>query len=834
MTGDESYKYFTEVYTINIQSYKDEFLSEADSRCKFIDKLFIDCLDWNEQGIKRETSASEEGKVFYLDYIFHSNIPIVVVEAKKKDIAFELPLDGKRKYKLNGVISKSKNLKDAISQVQKYASLKSIKYAIITNGTQLIAFIANRNDGVPWEEGTCIIFRSLQDIKENYIEFYNLFNRTNFIAHSLDKVLLKEYSEPSGRRIIDSLSNPDETLFRNVFSDAMNKVIESFFSNIIELEDTEILENCYCLNNETKIYEKDLESLLKDNLPTFLPDAKTIILKSYKGKEEIEDDIASYVHGSTTTIPILLIGGLGVGKSTFLRWFFNVKLNKDVGDRIFPVFIDFLKGPTDESKYIEYAEEIILSSLESDKKYKLTEWNILKSIYRDLVLKEEKGLLQPIANTDKAQFEIKISEKINEWRSNKDTHIGRLIHYLAKHHGIKVVLVFDNADQKNMIFQTKVYEYVNMLTLRHKCLAIISLREESFWQASRVGIFDAYHTHIYHLRTPRFKDLLEKRLDYALNKLKIEKGEYFTSFGAFRVKISDLQAFLEMVISSILVHAKGAEILKFLECLACGNMRIALGMFKSFLTSGHTKIDIYISNFLATGSQYTIPLHEFAASVMMQDLRYYSESRNNIIINLFALAKGINSSHFTRLRLLSILSENKSKSSPVGKGYYKIDDIFNDFNKLNYDKSYLEEHILSLLRQNLIETDNNVRTSISDASYLKITACGEYYLTNLCLTFMYLDIIITDIPIRSEEHYNKIELIYKNEIAKERTTNKRLINRRLEAVELLLDYLSLSEWQELENIKGVKDNKISYSFMDKIREAFNKEKNRIIEKINRA
>lgn len=827
MTSEESLSKFKE-YVLEVSRYHDEFLSESDTRCKFIDRLFIDCLGWNELNIRREIRVSVEGGAGFVDYIFRTHMPILVVEAKRKNVIFQFPSDGKRKYKINGVISKIKELHDAINQAREYAASHSVKYAIVTNGSQLITFIATRTDGIPWDEGDCIIFRSLDDINDNYVDFYNILYSTEFINHSLDKILLISPVESKGVRLLDQLENPDDTIFRNAFSDAMYKMIDNYFSDIVDLTDSDALQNCYVLNSEINLYENNLESLLKDNLPPLIKGIKRIILKPFKSKEEIEEDLESYSQGNTTRIPILLIGGLGVGKSTFLRWFFNTKLKNDIRSKIYPITIDFLKGPPNESLYAEYVQERVIETLESDKKYNLSEWNKLQAIYRDKIKSEEKGLLRPLAEKNRDEFTIKISQKIESWKVDKFSHMGRLIKYLETHHGIRVVVIFDNADQKELDFQNKIYQYANMITMSFKCLTIISLREESYWQGSRVGTFDAYHTHVYHLRAPRFKELLQRRLEFALDKIKKEKGEYYSSFGAFKVKITDLQAFLELMMKSILVDSRGIEILKFMECLACHNMRMALTMFKIFLTSGHTKMDDYIKGYMLK-TQHSVPFHEFARSVMLQDFKYYSESRNNIVINLFSIGKGAKVSYFTRIRLLEVLSQNQNISSSVGKGYYKINDIFMHFIKLNYDQSYISEHLNTLLKYNLIETDNNIRSSIDNSEYIKITACGEYYLRYLVERFIYLDVIITDMPFFSMETFGKIKSIFVKEIA----SGKRNVDMRLQAAEILLDYLSATEQQEIDILREIDDSAFLVNFTNRIKESFNKEKEYIMKALEK-
>ena len=59
--------------------FEKEDWTESDTRSKFIDRLLIDCLGWQESDIRRELSKCK-GR---LDYRLSTTIPCVVVEAKK-------------------------------------------------------------------------------------------------------------------------------------------------------------------------------------------------------------------------------------------------------------------------------------------------------------------------------------------------------------------------------------------------------------------------------------------------------------------------------------------------------------------------------------------------------------------------------------------------------------------------------------------------------------------------------------------------------------------------------------------------------------------------------
>ena len=62
-------------------------LSEADTRSKLIDPIFLQCLNWDEGDITREENVNSIG---YVDYYFKIGDRVLfILEAKKEGISFD-------------------------------------------------------------------------------------------------------------------------------------------------------------------------------------------------------------------------------------------------------------------------------------------------------------------------------------------------------------------------------------------------------------------------------------------------------------------------------------------------------------------------------------------------------------------------------------------------------------------------------------------------------------------------------------------------------------------------------------------------------------------------
>ena len=154
-------------------------LTEADTRSKLIDPVFIKVLNWSEAEIKRE-SRSPSG---YSDYVFGLDSVYFLVEAKRTRPRFHLDAPvGVRKLRLDGPhLLKQRKLRPILEQAQRYATDHGAQVAILTNGSQYILFRPYL-PGRSWTTGSAIVFHTFKDIEENFAYFFKLLSRDSVIT----------------------------------------------------------------------------------------------------------------------------------------------------------------------------------------------------------------------------------------------------------------------------------------------------------------------------------------------------------------------------------------------------------------------------------------------------------------------------------------------------------------------------------------------------------------------------------------------------------------------------------------------------------------------------
>jgi hypothetical protein len=223
---------------------------------------------------------------------------------------------------------------------------------------------------------------------------------------------------------------------------------------------------------------------------------------------------------------------------------------------------------------------------------------------------------------------------------------------------------------------------------------------------------------------------------------------------------------------------------------------------------------------------YNVSFHEFLKSVMLQDRAYYKEEQSPIL-NIFNCSGEKNASHFTSMRLLSLLLERRGESNPEGKGYIEIGRLIGLFADLLDNVDDLSKAMDRLLSRQLIEANNRSQRTVAGASHIRVTAAGWYYMRYLSSSFAYLDLVLQDTPINDsnvEAELRRAVYEVSNLVDKESEKNER-VSVRFERTQRFIDYLEKEEKAETDIYNLTRLPKpLSTKFMSGIKESFQQER----------
>lgn len=489
----------------------------------------------------------------------------------------------------------------------------------------------------------------------------------------------------------------------------------------------------------------------------------------------------------------LLLGGIGAGKSTFLKRFFHFVRRHFIEHMGVWFYVPFLKAP--QLQNLEsYVYATVLDQIRDRYGHlDLETREALLDAYRGQIEALNKTLLNAERLTD-SEYQRRLNIYLEKWTADAPAYVRALLGSLRRR-GKAIVICIDNVDQLAPDYQHEIFLLSQRIAGQLRSVTIVALREESFYTASIQRTFTAYTSRKFHISSPAFRKLISTRLKYARGVLARPDNEVRLILrSGMSMDREAIDHFLQILEMSLFGHNR--NIARFIECVSYGNMREALDMFASFLYSGNTDVDKMLGIYSENG-RYYVAFHEFAKAVILGDRRFYREAESKVL-NVFDVGPERNSSHFTSLRLLSFLMQYHGAASAEGRGYAPISLTLGAFVDIMDNEEDFLRTADRLIRKALIEVDTRSSESIQGANYVRITPSGWYYLEYLSRAFAYLDLMLQDTPVNSRTVYSSLlDQIKRVELAVDTAaTKEEKLELRFKRVDTFLDYLEHEEESE--------------------------------------
>lgn len=803
-----------------------EKLTEADTRSKLIDYMLKDVLGWIEEDIYREERCVESGS--FLDYKLSTNIPQIIIEAKKNSYDLEIPSSTKQlEFIIGGVLQNSKQLIKAMVQARDYAVSKGILFCVVTNGKQYVFFRSSNSIGIDWIQHKCVVFRNILEIKLNFELFAKLLSKSaleNGILHKTLQVSDEVENEINKFKTLDTrhISVPRKK-DRNPLFPFIGEIIHRVFQDLATKEsETEILEHCYV--DSPKKQDKQM--------PYFDQEIKLLYV-SKKDSGDFQQRILSSLNRlkPNQIEVILLIGSVGVGKSTFLQRFRKVLAKDNIDKNGIWIYLNF-KHFSDTGEILDnFIYNQIEAVLTNDySTLNIDDWSFLKQAYHVEYEKHKRGALSILFKNDPEKFEEKFGEiMLNAYEKDKEQHLIKILTTASKRLSKSIFLVFDNADQLNPETQNKIFLAAQKLAETIECFALIAMREESYWKNRDAGPLNAFHTTAYHVQPPTLVQVLSKRFQYT--KKLIEENEII-AYGDYKVTNDELLEVFNCLVQTLL--GKDTRYLKFIEAVSARDMRRALDLIAAFMISGHTNVEALLRDVRNSKPKgLVIPFHEFLNAIILKDHEVYSEV-NCDIINLFGLTGSIDASNFNIIAVLGrILHAQNIRTSEIGNGYILIEEITNDCHSVGILPETTSSILNRLNARRIIETETTIKENLDKSKYVRATMAGKYYMEELVKLFGYLDLIIYETPIGNVNSFIRLKTINDEiRLITGGDSKSRLgrVEKRLFLCEEFINYLEI----EFENCRFRKRPDIfsqeSINLMNDIKKDFMNEKTIVLDR----
>jgi S1 RNA binding domain len=499
---------------------------------------------------------------------------------------------------------------------------------------------------------------------------------------------------------------------------------------------------------------------------------------------------------------MLLVGGAGAGKSTFVDYLQDVALPADVRAKTLWIRIDMNPAPISRDEiYPWLREEIIRGCIDAHPKTDFASLDVLKSIHSVEVNGFRKGVGRLYGKTP-GLYDSKLADMLTTLLANRHVVATNTARYCSTEKGVLLIIVLDNSDKRLREEQLLMFEAAQWLQREFRGLVLLPLREETYDNHRNEPPLDtALKDLVFRIEPPLFQYILASRVNLALREL-TKKGEKLLSYNLpngmqVEYPASDQGFYFSSILKSIFEHDRYVR--RLIVGLSGRNMRRALEIFLEFCTSGHIGTDEITKIRLSQG-RHVLPLSLVTSVLLRVNQRFY-DSDASYLKNVFAADIHDKRPHFfARLLILRMLFNSYSTpGSNRMKGYVRVAKLRHDIANFGVEEEVFRRELEYLVRGFCVVCEDFRLKDITDDDLVSIAPAGHVH-NSISSEQYYLAAIAEDSWFEKEGVAQRIA----NRIGDTRRhyTN----NTVLENAEDLLDELEMHRSNEVEAYKAIFDN----------------------------
>lgn len=715
--------------------------NESDTRLKLINRLLTDVLHWPLAAIRTE-ELSDGG---YMDYVLGAPGPRFIVEAKREGIYFDLPAGtttGVHSIRSITDGAAGKPLKDAMDQVTRYAANEGVAPAAVSNGPQLVIFLAIRTDNIQPRKGRALVYTSPEDMRTDFRRLWDNASPYGIDAKRLYSTLRVTATPPPSPLSVH-IANFPGVQRRNDLQAGLDILGDLFLVDVAKLEElrSDFLRDCYASSGALSQYAMISKQILQSRYAMLReergPETTSAVTKKGISTALTQDMLAA----AASSRPIVLLGDVGVGKTTFIQRLVYVEAPELFQDA-FTIYIDFGASTTlsDLRTFvIEESTRQLLVRHDID----IEDVDFVEDVYRDHLQLQERRILGRLKDIDPIMYERERLLFLRRLVDNRAEHLRKGLERLRTSRRRQIVVFLDNIDQRSDEDQEQVFLIANELAANWPATVFVTLRPETFYSSSRRGVLSGYQPRVFTIAPPRTDIMLQRRVDFALRQLQ-ETGR----LGSFPVGITvdseNLVDFLEVLGDNFRTND---QLIALIDNIAGGNMRLALRFVKDFLGSGHVNTGKIIDRYREEG-RYVIAVHEFLRALIFGDNRYYDPD-SSPIANLFRITQPDGREHFLLPIILTqaqVLGEQFQQ-----EGYVSAEALHSFCQQLGFTSDQVVAALDYALGHRLLDSTPRFTSDLQTLFY-RITTVGAYTTKVLLAYFAYVDAVLTDTPIVDEQY----------------------------------------------------------------------------------
>jgi hypothetical protein len=448
--------------------------------------------------------------------------------------------------------------------------------------------------------------------------------------------------------------------------------------------------------------------------------------------------------------PILLIGDVGVGKTTFIRQFINN--DPAFANKAIALYIDFGSKGTLAEDLRSYIVAEIDRQLHQEQDLDTQENGFVRRVYSFDLQRFGSGINKALKQKKPSLYHQKEVELLEKLMSSREEHARLALAQISIELRKQVVIFLDNTDQRSEQDQQAAFLIAQEMAERWQAMIYITLRPETYHASMRRGALTGYHPKAFTIAPPRIDRVIRKRLIFAL---RVTTGHILldNAMKDAHLDLGSLQILLQVFLRSTTrtEHSskKKDDLMRCVENIASGNVRLALELVRGFFGSGHVDTQKIINKVRDEGG-YNIPLHEFQRAIIYGDSVHYDPSRSPIA-NLLDISTVDAREHFLQPVIIGFLRLPAIQRSD--EGFVPVQSVYEYCQRLGFTAEQVDFAIVRCVSKRLLETAARriPEAGKIDTFALRPTSIGLYHIQELLGTFTYLDAIVVDTPILDKD-----------------------------------------------------------------------------------
>ena len=556
------------------------------------------------------------------------------------------------------------------------------------------------------------------------------------------------------------------------------------------------MDHCYVFARGTRQVEAGIKTRVSDDLTAYFKMDGGQDISNIRTGGKLGERIANALQRQSLGEILILYGGKGAGKSTFLRRLLYHDPPIPLQLYGYPIIVDCIRAPQERSALTNFLWEQITTALDQNSLLNGSMEQLLE-LFSDRFEVAQKQELSgyTIGSSD---YVRERNSLITRWKQEPVYVAKRLKEYWIKA-GKRLIIAFDNTDQLPPFLQDHCFLLAQSISRELACIGIISMREERYCRARTVGVLDAYQNSGYHLAAPDLVGVFTKRIHLVISDLETKNIKHLLGILPESAPFHKLKKFFITCLKQFRDEKNSLKL--FLEECSRDNTRFALDFFGQFLSSGYTHVEEMMAN-----THWTVIDHQVIKPMMIPQRFNYDENKS-LIPNAYQCRTPLHGSHFTTIRVLRLLRRGTPTSTNLGE-FMRVDSLVNEFDSKFGMRQDCEAALDVMLRHGLVEANNKLDTYYVEkagsdgkeliyADEIRITAFGIYLLNFLSITFTYLDLVSLDCGLGDEKTYNQFCIAAANERNYGTASNKsKRLQSRLRRTEEFLEYLHAEETRE--------------------------------------